>query len=108
MVHSYRWLELCFKNRNMGMAMQLSLSYLLSESSHFTGNYNTTGVPTGVQQGVPRNSRNSLDPDGTIADRYGVSGYPTGFLIDRSGIIANRVIGELPPEIMEPLLYPLW
>ncbi len=49
-----------------------------------------------------------LDPDGIIADRYGVSGYPTGFLIDRSGIIANRVIGELPPEVMEPLLYPLW
>ncbi len=49
-----------------------------------------------------------LDPDGKIADRYGVSGYPTGFLIDRAGIIANRVVGELTPEVMAPLLYPLW
>ncbi len=49
-----------------------------------------------------------LDPDGKIADSYQVRGYPTGFIIDRNGIIANRVIGELPPEIMEPLLYPLW
>ncbi len=49
-----------------------------------------------------------LDPKGEIADRYGISGYPTGFIIDRSGIIANRVIGELPAEVMEPLLYPLW
>ena len=49
-----------------------------------------------------------LDVDGKIADLYGVSGYPTGFLIDRAGIIANRVVGELPPDVMEPLLYPLW
>jgi len=49
-----------------------------------------------------------LDPRGTIADRYGVSGYPTGFILDRSGVIVNRVIGELPPEVMKPLLFPLW
>lgn len=48
-----------------------------------------------------------LDPRGQIADMYKVKGYPTGFLVDRSGIIRNQSIGEILPEMMEPLIAPL-
>lgn len=49
-----------------------------------------------------------LDPDGKIADQYGISGYPTGYLLDRAGIVQSSSVGELSAELMEPLLYPLW
>ena len=48
-----------------------------------------------------------LDPRGEIADLYRVKGFPTGFLIDRSGIIRNRSIGEILPDLMQPLIAPL-
>ncbi len=48
-----------------------------------------------------------LDPKGQIADLYKIKGYPTGFLVDRSGIIRNQSIGEVLPEMMEPLIAPL-
>jgi peroxiredoxin len=34
-----------------------------------------------------------LDPDRLVGGRYGVWGYPETFVIDRSGRIAERVIG---------------
>lgn len=49
-----------------------------------------------------------LDPEGEIADLYQVTGFPTGFLIDRSGIVEESTIGEVTADLMEPLLYPLW
>ena len=36
-----------------------------------------------------------LDPDGTLAKRYGVYAIPTNFLIDREGIIREILIGEV-------------
>ncbi len=48
-----------------------------------------------------------LDPQGKIADSYKVRGYPTGFLIDKSGIIRNQSIGEILPDLMQPLIEPL-
>jgi len=48
-----------------------------------------------------------LDPRGEIADLYKVKGFPTGFLLDRSGIIRNRSIGEILPDLMQPLIDPL-
>lgn len=48
-----------------------------------------------------------LDREGKVADRYGVKGFPTGFLIDRAGIIRNRSIGEILPDLMQPLIEPL-
>lgn len=48
-----------------------------------------------------------LDPTGEIADRYGVQGFPTGFVIDKNGIIHNQSIGEILPDLMEPLIAPL-
>ena len=34
-----------------------------------------------------------IDPDHQVGDRYGVWGYPETFTIDRSGHVAERVIG---------------
>lgn len=48
-----------------------------------------------------------LDPDGTIADRYQVTGFPTGFLLDQSGIVDSSTIGELTADVLEPFLYSL-
>ena len=48
-----------------------------------------------------------LDPKGQIADLYKVKGYPTGFIVDQSGIIRNQSIGEILPDMMEPLIFPL-
>lgn len=48
-----------------------------------------------------------LDPDGTIADRYQVTGFPTGFLLDQSGIVDSSSIGELTADILAPFLYSL-
>lgn len=48
-----------------------------------------------------------LDPDGKIADQYGITGYPTGFLLDRAGIVQSSSVGEISADLMRPLLYPL-
>jgi hypothetical protein len=34
-----------------------------------------------------------LDPDHQVGDRYGVTGYPETFVVDRNGYIVERVIG---------------
>ena len=34
-----------------------------------------------------------LDPERQVGDRYGVSGYPETFVIDRNGYVAEHVIG---------------
>jgi peroxiredoxin len=39
-----------------------------------------------------------LDPDGTMAKRYGVYGIPTNLLIDRDGVIREILIGEVFKE----------
>jgi cytochrome c biogenesis protein CcmG, thiol:disulfide interchange protein DsbE len=33
------------------------------------------------------------DPEGAVLDRYGVSGLPTSFLIDREGRVQRRIVG---------------
>ena len=34
-----------------------------------------------------------LDPERQVGDRYGVSGYPETFVIDRNGLVVEHVIG---------------
>ena len=34
-----------------------------------------------------------LDPDHQVGDRYGVTGYPETFVVDRNGYVVERVIG---------------
>ncbi len=48
-----------------------------------------------------------LDTDGMIADLYQVTGFPTGFLLDQSGIVESSTIGELTADVLEPFLFSL-
>jgi len=41
-----------------------------------------------------------LDPDHQVGDRYGITGYPETFLIDRNGKVIEHVIG--PRDWMAP------
>jgi peroxiredoxin len=41
-----------------------------------------------------------LDPEATVAPRYGATGYPETFIIDRNGQVVNHVIG--PAEWNSP------
>jgi cytochrome c biogenesis protein CcmG/thiol:disulfide interchange protein DsbE len=44
---------------------------------------------------------NALDATGSVAIDYGVTGTPETFFIDRHGVIANRVIGELTAQTLQ-------
>ncbi len=48
-----------------------------------------------------------LDPDGTVADLYQVTGFPTGFLLDQSGIVESSTVGELTADVLEPFIFSL-
>jgi peroxiredoxin len=48
-----------------------------------------------------------LDPNGKIADQYQITGFPTGFLLDKSGMVDSSTIGELTADVLEPFLYSL-
>lgn len=48
-----------------------------------------------------------LDPDGKVADQYQITGFPTGFLLDKSGIVDSSTVGELTADVLEPFLYSL-
>lgn len=39
-----------------------------------------------------------LDPDGVIGTRYGITGYPETFFVDRQGILRDKIVGPLPHE----------
>jgi len=47
-----------------------------------------------------------VDPEHQVGDRYGVWGYPETFVIDRSGHVADRIIGPrdwASPESIEKI-----
>jgi thiol-disulfide isomerase/thioredoxin len=39
-----------------------------------------------------------LDPHGAIGTRYGITGYPETFFVDRQGRLRDKIIGPLPHE----------
>ena len=39
-----------------------------------------------------------FDPDGVIGTRYGITGYPETFFVDRQGLLRDKIIGPLPHE----------
>lgn len=49
-----------------------------------------------------------MDPDGKVARSYGVKGIPTNFLIDRTGIVREILVGEIFIEdrVLADLLRP--
>lgn len=55
-----------------------------------------------------------VDPEGTVAERYGVRAHPVTFLIDRQGRLVGQVVGERDwtrpeaRELVERLLAGRW
>ena len=45
-----------------------------------------------------------LDPRGTATRRYGVTGLPMTFIIDRNGIIRQKILGEAGQSAFEELV----
>jgi cytochrome c biogenesis protein CcmG/thiol:disulfide interchange protein DsbE len=43
------------------------------------------------------------DPNGTIAERWGVHGIPQAFFVDRNGKVTAHVIGERPTDLHKDL-----
>lgn len=48
-----------------------------------------------------------LDFNGRIADNYQITGFPTGFLLDPSGIVDSSTIGEVTADVLAPFLHSL-
>jgi len=48
-----------------------------------------------------------MDFDGKIADSYQITGFPTGFLLDPSGIVDSSSIGEVTADVLAPFLHSL-
>jgi cytochrome c biogenesis protein CcmG, thiol:disulfide interchange protein DsbE len=46
----------------------------------------------------------AVDPGGEVAARYGISGPPETFFIDRGGTVAARQIGELSADSLDDML----
>jgi peroxiredoxin len=45
-----------------------------------------------------------LDPSSSVAKQYGVTGIPTTYVLDRTGIVRFRIIGEITLEGLEKIL----
>jgi hypothetical protein len=46
-----------------------------------------------------------LDPDGSLSPRYGVTGYPETFVIDREGKVVNHTVGPADWQSEEMVRY---
>jgi cytochrome c biogenesis protein CcmG/thiol:disulfide interchange protein DsbE len=47
------------------------------------------------------------DADGRVAIDYGVTGAPETYLIDKTGVIRYKEVGQLTPEIMQNKILPM-
>jgi peroxiredoxin len=45
-----------------------------------------------------------LDPDLVAAKRYGAKVLPTTFILDRDGVVKEKMLGETGVEMFEPLV----
>lgn len=43
----------------------------------------------------------ALDTKGTVANQYQVMAIPTSFFVNRQGIIVDRIVGAITPQILE-------
>jgi peroxiredoxin len=48
-----------------------------------------------------------MDKDATVARIYGVVGLPTTFIIDRDGVVKEKIMGDMTKEEVEGLVTPL-
>ncbi len=51
--------------------------------------------PLGIQYPV------LLDPDGAVAQAYGVKALPVTWLLDAQGRVRGKIVGEVAPEVFE-------
>jgi len=49
----------------------------------------------------------AMDPNGEVAQRYGIIGPPESFFVDRNGIVVGHQIGELMPRDLRQQLVAL-
>jgi len=45
-----------------------------------------------------------LDPSSSAAKQYGVTGIPTTYILDRSGVVRFKILGEITVEGLEKVL----
>jgi len=64
------------------------------------------GVDTLSQMGDPY-QLSAFDADGRVGIDYGVYGVPETFVIDKQGVIRDKIIGVITPEIVTQKLLPL-
>lgn len=50
---------------------------------------------------------NAFDADGRVGIEWGVYGTPETFVIDREGVIRDKIIGPITPDILSQRLLPL-
>lgn len=48
-----------------------------------------------------------VDPDGRTGINYGVYGVPETYIIDKNGVIRQKLTGAMTPEILAGLIIPL-
>lgn len=48
-----------------------------------------------------------LDSEGEVARVYGVMGLPTTFLVNRQGLLQQRILGESTPQVFEQVVQEL-
>jgi cytochrome c biogenesis protein CcmG/thiol:disulfide interchange protein DsbE len=64
------------------------------------------GIDTLTQMGDPY-QLSAFDADGRVGIDYGVYGVPETFVIDKQGVIREKIIGVITPEIITHKLLPL-
>ena len=48
-----------------------------------------------------------LDPSSHVTKRYGVTVVPTTFIVDKRGVIKNKILGEIGNEALEKMILEL-
>ncbi len=60
-----------------------------------------------MQRGLPVTYPIAIDQRGVSTKKYGVMAVPTSFVLDRQGVVREKVLGEISRERLEAMLTPL-
>jgi len=58
-------------------------------------------VAEGFVRGIGVSYDVALDPDATVARRYGVSALPVTYFVDRQGRVRDKILGEASADVFE-------
>lgn len=89
--------------------------FLITSANRYEGQARFVGV---IYQDEPQNIRrfvsqrgswgpSLIDTDGDVAIAYGVYGAPETYFISSDGVIAEKVVGAIRPDVMANILGPL-